>query len=144
MQGPLTVVGTGNTPFDLVIANGTYRDVFFDAPLTSLVPANSVYNANNSYYASTSLSSSIGRIGSWRGLSAAQKSTIKGQVESARQAGLKSRYWDTPSWPVGWRNRVWENLMELGADVLNVDDLIGAARWDWEMCVVGGVNICNS
>lgn len=32
-QRPITVVGTGNTPFDLVTANSTYRDVFFDAPL---------------------------------------------------------------------------------------------------------------
>lgn len=33
INGPVTVVGTGNTPFDLVIANSTYRDIFFDAPL---------------------------------------------------------------------------------------------------------------
>lgn len=34
--------------------------------------------------------------------------------------------------------------MELNADVLNVDDLTAAARWDWQMCVVAGINICNS
>ena len=32
----ITVVGTGNTPFDLVIENKTYRDIFFDAPLDEL------------------------------------------------------------------------------------------------------------
>jgi hypothetical protein len=36
IQGPITVVGTGNTPFDLVVANTTYRDIFFDAPLDQL------------------------------------------------------------------------------------------------------------
>ncbi|KAJ5159707.1 uncharacterized protein N7482_006711 [Penicillium canariense] len=37
IPGPVTVVGTGNTPFDLLTANATYRDVFFDAPLDKLV-----------------------------------------------------------------------------------------------------------
>ncbi|TKA69100.1 hypothetical protein B0A49_04415, partial [Cryomyces minteri] len=36
IMGPVTVVGTGNTPFDLITSNDTYRDVFFDAPLESL------------------------------------------------------------------------------------------------------------
>lgn len=36
VNGPITVVGTGNTPFDLVTANSTYRDIFFDAPLDYL------------------------------------------------------------------------------------------------------------
>lgn len=30
---PVTVVGTGNTPFDILTQNTTYRDTFFDAPL---------------------------------------------------------------------------------------------------------------
>ncbi|PYH44002.1 uncharacterized protein BP01DRAFT_92186 [Aspergillus saccharolyticus JOP 1030-1] len=36
IPGPITVVGTGNTPFSLVTANTTYRDIFFDAPLNLL------------------------------------------------------------------------------------------------------------
>lgn len=36
VRGAVTVVGTGNTPFDLVVANTTYRDIFFDAPLDKL------------------------------------------------------------------------------------------------------------
>lgn len=36
IPGAITVVGTGNTPFDLVTANSTYRDIFFDAPLERL------------------------------------------------------------------------------------------------------------
>jgi hypothetical protein len=139
---PLTIVASGDAPFDLIIANDTFRDVFFDAPLTNL-NTDTVYNTNNSYYASTSLSEAIGRVGSWK-LSSDQKVKITSQVQRAKDLGLKSRYWDTPAWPVGWRNRVWENLMELDADVLNVDDLIAAARWDWQMCVVAGINICNS
>jgi hypothetical protein len=33
VQRAVTVVGTGNAPFDLLATNKTYRDVFFDAPL---------------------------------------------------------------------------------------------------------------
>lgn len=33
VPGPITVVATGNAPFDLITANDSYRDIFFDAPL---------------------------------------------------------------------------------------------------------------
>jgi hypothetical protein len=36
IEGPITVVGTGNTPFDLVTSDATYRDIFFDAPLDQM------------------------------------------------------------------------------------------------------------
>jgi hypothetical protein len=36
VPGPIIVVGTGNAPFDLLTANSTYREVFFDAPLDEL------------------------------------------------------------------------------------------------------------
>ncbi|KAF7585814.1 Altered inheritance of mitochondria protein 6 [Aspergillus hancockii] len=36
VNGPITVVGTGNTPFNMVTANTTYRDIFFDAPLEKM------------------------------------------------------------------------------------------------------------
>lgn len=36
VYGPVTVVGTGNTPYDKIVANQTYRDIFFDAPLDKL------------------------------------------------------------------------------------------------------------
>jgi hypothetical protein len=36
IEGPITVVGTGNTPFDLLVSNTTYRDIFFDAPLDQM------------------------------------------------------------------------------------------------------------
>jgi hypothetical protein len=36
VKGNVQVVMTGNTPFDLLISNTTYRDVFFDAPLDKI------------------------------------------------------------------------------------------------------------
>lgn len=44
IDGPVTVVVTGNAPFNKVVENAHYRDMFFDAPLellSSLVPSTS-------------------------------------------------------------------------------------------------------
>jgi hypothetical protein len=143
VERPLTIVATGDAPFSAITANATYRDIFYDAPLTKLSAIGTPYNSNNSYYASASLGEAVGRV-AFRGISTEQKSKIEKQVQKAHELGLKSRYWDTPSWPVGFRNKIWGTLVELGASVLNVDDLTAAARWDWQMCVVGGLNICNT
>ncbi|RFU35665.1 hypothetical protein B7463_g632, partial [Scytalidium lignicola] len=142
VQRPITIVGSGDAPFDAITANTTYRDIFYDAPLTKLSDVDTAYNSNNSYYASTSLSEAVGMV-MFGSFTSKQKSKAAGQVQRAEDLGLKSRYWDTPGWPVGWRNRIWEELVRLQASVLNADDLTAAARWDWEMCVVAGVNICN-
>jgi hypothetical protein len=161
----LTVVATGNAPFDLITASPTHRDIFYDAPLDRLyepssespssssnppssrltrrsppilssssssssnLPASS-FDPSNSYYASVSFTRSIGFL--WRGrLTTSQIDLIRGQIRGARARGLKARYWETPSWPRGLRNHVWRVLVREGAEVLNVDDLPGAARESW-------------
>ncbi|KAF2646099.1 hypothetical protein P280DRAFT_475044 [Massarina eburnea CBS 473.64] len=149
VPGPITVVATGNAPFDLVIANSTYRDIFFDAPLEimyedpSSAPApkrdgqgtvgideNSHFDLTNSYYASVSFGKSIGWL--WFGrISDAQMTRIRGQIRGAKQRGLMARYWGTPDWPVSLRNKVWEVLVEEGVDYLNGDDLGAMTRLDW-------------
>lgn len=182
---PITVVGTGNTPFDVLTHNATYRDAFFDAPLDQMweprkktaemagwpefddtvpgeglvedegsaeedIPTSYVeikpptdvgqgmsgvlpgdeFNETNSFYASVSFGKAVGRM--WRGrLSARQMKIIRGQVRGAHRRGLKARYWDLPSWPLGLRNHVWEVLVSEGVDVLNVDDLRAASRQVW-------------
>ncbi|KAH8599916.1 hypothetical protein B0O99DRAFT_504018 [Bisporella sp. PMI_857] len=168
----VTVVGTGNTPFDVLTKNHTYRDAFFDAPLNEMWeprdkhsaehgessdvpekgeepksspsgkrPANvgqglsgvlpgDEFSPENSYYASVSLNEAVGQI--WRGhLTPKQINIIRGQIRGAHRRGLKVRYWDTPSWPIGLRNHVWEVLIREGADILNVDDLRAASRQVW-------------
>lgn len=166
VPGPITVVATGNAPFDLITANTTYRDIFFDAPLDRLYeepsddpetshPTASVelhrqkppvtkregqgtvgtdedshFDSTNSYYASVNFKQSIGWV--WFGhLSSQQVKLIRGQVQGAKKRGLKARYWGTPSWPVGLRNRVWQILVEEGVDYLNGDDLRAMTRLDW-------------
>lgn len=128
-QRQVTVVGTGNTPFESVIANSTYRDAFFDAPLDKL--ENSTFDSTNSYYASTSFWESIGNV-FFRGKPSDEQLTkIRAQIKEAHARGLHSRYWELPPWPIHIRNRIWEVLVEEGIDLLNVDDLEAATKEDW-------------
>ena len=130
--GPVTVVGSGNAPFDQIVANTTYRDVFFDAPLDQL-PDNT-FNSTNSWYASVSLNKAVNRV--WLGeFSHNQLQTIREQIRAAHEQGLKVRYWNLPSWPIHARNHIWEILVREGVDSLNVDDLKGAAKKDWSKFV---------
>ena len=152
IQGPLTVVGTGNTPFELVSSKSSnpHLDVFFDAPLDQMweskeqpsALANSssleispsidqdLYNATNSYYASASFADTIGY--PWQGqLTDQQLSIIRGQLAGAHKRGLKARYWELPFWPIGLRNHIWDLLVKEGIDLLNVDDLAAATQQKW-------------
>jgi hypothetical protein len=159
LKGPVTVVGTGNTPFQLITANTTYRDIFFDAPLDKLmhpkpilashsvvgsssavapgggqgnvgVTPSTEFNPENSYYASVNFANTIGF--PWRGnLSQKQLHKLRAQIKAAHEKGLKARYWNTPAWPIGLRNHIWNVLMKEGADMLNVDDLRAASKVDW-------------
>ncbi|KAI0472088.1 hypothetical protein GGR56DRAFT_106390 [Xylariaceae sp. FL0804] len=134
----VTVIGTGNSPFDSLGRNSTYREVFFDAPLGDMghdveyVSAHSTsltYNVTNSFYASADLRAAVGY--TWGGFNKAQLQILRRQIRGAHQRGLKVRYFNTPAWPVNLRNKVWRQLMKEGADVLNVDDLRAAVRKRW-------------
>ena len=43
IHGPITVVLSGNVPFDLITANKTYRDVFYDAPLEKIADTSAIW-----------------------------------------------------------------------------------------------------
>ncbi|KAJ5123286.1 hypothetical protein N7448_009383 [Penicillium atrosanguineum] len=161
IPGPVTVVGTGNAPFDLISANSTYRDIFFDAPLDKLVDdslgdqyvsttrsrdldqgqGNSgmpetinshTFNLTNSYYASVSFKKAIGFPWPFH-FSQHQMELIRAQVRVAHHHGLKVRYWGLPSWPRSLRNHIWRILAQEGIDMLNVDDLLAATKGEWRI-----------
>lgn len=134
---PLTIVATGDASFDQ-IRNSSTKDIFFDAPLSNL---DSAYNQSNSYYASVSLKKGVGR-GALFPLTSGQRQTVAKQANDAKQLGLISRYWSTPSWPVNVRNTVWEQLLGEGVGVLNVDALWTAGLRDWRLCWAVGWGIC--
>ncbi|MCJ1265232.1 Altered inheritance of mitochondria protein 6 [Lobaria immixta] len=154
IHGPITVVGTGNTPFNLVASaeSNPHLDVFFDAPLDEMWASNSgaetnsvldrneglggsdtaseSYTAMNSYYASVSFNKAIGHLSGGR-FSDKQMARLRGQILGAQRRGLKARYWELPYWPISLRTHVWDVLVQEGVDLLNVDDLKGATDRDW-------------
>jgi len=142
INGPITIVASGlaSKRVDLVEAsNGT---VFLDAPLTDLAEPNSPYNASNSLYASSQLARAIGGNVPLSGFNQKQKVRIESLIKDAQARGLKSRFWATPSWPVGLRDRVWKQLVARNVGMLNVDDVETAALWNWNWCVVAGMRLC--
>jgi len=96
----------------------------------SLSDADSPYNTTNSLMGTAQFSSIVGKViaGEMRD---DQKDKLKAVVKSAHDRGIGVRLWDTPSWPVRWRNKVWMGLVECGVDLLNVDDVWAAADVKW-------------
>ncbi|KAF7176519.1 hypothetical protein CNMCM7691_002837 [Aspergillus felis] len=139
VHGPVTVVGTGNTVFDLVVTEED-RYVFFDAPLDELAQ-NSTYTSENSYYASVSLKKAVGAVWLW-GPTDNQKQVMQKMISTASERGLLSRFWSIPSWPVSLRMRLWRFLVDSGVGMLNVDDVVEATRWNWDWCIVAGLVLC--
>ena len=129
IPGPLTVVGSGDTPFDSIASNDTYRDIFFDAPLDKL-SGDDEYTTENSYYASASFGDAIGQtfLGALNGN---QEGKIKDQIKAANDKGLKARYWDTPTWPTFQRDHIWNLIMCDGAGMLSMDDMNAVKEHDW-------------
>ncbi|KAF7866764.1 hypothetical protein EAF04_005606 [Stromatinia cepivora] len=115
---PIIVVASGNAPFDLLNSNTTYRDIFYDAPLSDI--SNPIYNNTNSYYASCSMSKALGNQWLWK-FSSAQLRKINTQISTTSEKGLKARYWDTPAWPVTFQDYITGILVENGIGMLNVD-----------------------
>ncbi|KAG0126602.1 hypothetical protein HOY82DRAFT_491537 [Tuber indicum] len=129
VRGQITVHLTGDAPFDSIIANSTYRDYFYDAPLRDL--SNGRYTPNNTIVASGQFGRDVGSVIWGRGMTKEQKHIVRAQIAEAHKRGIMARYWDTPGWPISVRNAVWGVLMQEGVDLLNADDLKAASYLDW-------------
>lgn len=128
-QSAITVIGTGNTPLGSVLSLEP-RDYFFDAPLTDLGtnPANVTWSPSIAPIASTDYEVAV----AWDGIddiTDAQRQIIENLVGTAHNLGIKARFWDTPGWPIFARNKVWQQLLQSGADWLNADDLKSASNF---------------
>ncbi|KAG5305189.1 PI-PLCc_GDPD_SF superfamily domain-containing protein [Histoplasma capsulatum G186AR] len=141
--GPVTVIGTGNTPLSLV-GPVPDRDYFYDGPLADLQKEGSRdITKYISPIASTNFAAAIGvdsitlppREGENEGekdpswLNSSQLGTLRGQIEAAKKKGIGARYWGTPGWPVRERNEVWRTLLKEGVVLLNADDLEGVQEY---------------
>lgn len=144
--GPITVVGTGNTPLDRVLTQhgGLKRFIFLDGPLERLSETEddtsdeAVIEGNDSSSGSAQgfnftqgvsplVSSSLRRLVQKEeineGLTPHDFETIKLQVDIAHSRGMKTRIWDTPWWPLHLRETIWSQILSAGSDYLNLDDL---------------------
>lgn len=127
IPGPVTIIGTGNTPLKQV-QGVSPRDYFFDANLAMLNSTQSNITSTVSPIASVDFASVFGEVRNGT-FSSAQLATLNAQVQYAKSKGIGARYWDTPAFPVSSRNRVWTQLWAEGAMLINVDDLIGGAGY---------------
>ncbi|KAK5133929.1 hypothetical protein LTR08_007158 [Meristemomyces frigidus] len=129
VPGPVTVIGTGNTPLNQV-QGVSPRDYFFDAKLPYLATTSSNITADVSPIASTNFAVQFGDVRN-ETFNATQQALLDQQVATAHAKGIAVRYWDQPGWPIGTRNAIFRILWSAGVDLLNVDDLEGAANF-WQ------------
>ncbi|EAS31129.1 uncharacterized protein CIMG_06608 [Coccidioides immitis RS] len=125
ISAPVTVIGTGNTPLNL-ITELENRDYFYDAPLAELdQPELDNISSLISPIASTSFEAAVGATNQDKEdpLTSAQLETIRAQIKKAKSKGIGARYWQTPGWPIRRRNEIWRVLLKEGVALLNVDDL---------------------
>lgn len=73
--------------------------------------------------ASTDFFESFGAVKSPKGLDERQLGVLREQVKGAHEKGIAVRYWNQPDWPIGVRDKIWEQFVEEGVDLLNLDDL---------------------
>ncbi|THD00376.1 hypothetical protein EYZ11_000103 [Aspergillus tanneri] len=131
-KGPITVIGSGNTPL-ILVAPVADRDYFFDAPLDFLhTPIYAGVTSLISPIASAGFKRAVGAINSSDEdsvLSKKQLKTLRSQIKTAKDRGIGARYWGTPHYPISTRNAVWRSLLQEGVALLNADDLDAAAGY---------------
>jgi hypothetical protein len=102
VPGPLTIIGTGDTPLASVQALGHAasrpRDIFLDAVL-DLIPQDKENTLNRTVcpLASSDFQKSVGA--SWT-VPAVARPRIRRLVEAAHERGIQARFWHTPGFPV--------------------------------------------
>ncbi|KAJ9257985.1 hypothetical protein DTO207G8_1762 [Paecilomyces variotii] len=129
-NAPVTIIGTGNTPLELVgpVAD---RDYFYDAPLASLNETEYAgVTSLISPIASADFQSIFGTVSDTDPVfTDEQLSILRAQIATAKSRGIGARYWDTPYYPIRLRNAVWRELLKEGVGLLNADDLDAVAEF---------------
>jgi hypothetical protein len=130
-KGAVTVIGTGNTPLDLVEPI-TDRYYFWDAPIPILNSTLSNITSFVSPVASTDFYANFGPV-LGTSLNETQVELLREQVKTLHDKGIKLRYWNQPEWPISTRNGIWRQLRTEGVDFINADDVVAAAGigYDW-------------
>jgi hypothetical protein len=88
--GPVTVIGTGNTPLDQV-QDKTFRDYFYDAPIPLLGTTFSNITSDVSPIASTDFTAVFGTI-TGTTFNSTQLATLRSQIATAKNKGILTRF----------------------------------------------------
>jgi hypothetical protein len=111
---PVTIVLSGNKPFDL-IATETNRYAFIDENLMTMQKNN--FSVSYSPLASTKYSNIL----KWKGkgkITEIEKNKLRSLAESAHSQGKKVRLWASPE-----NKNVWNELLDDGVDLISTDNL---------------------
>ncbi|ORY91781.1 hypothetical protein BCR35DRAFT_299110 [Leucosporidium creatinivorum] len=130
--GAITIILTGNgANLDVrsYVSQLDEIDMFIDAPLLDLDSAwvtpegkNQTWDPRWAPLASAAYSSAT----TWKGIfpiSASEHENLENLIKGAQARGFQTRLWSPPRWPVFAREKVWRELIELGTDWLDADDL---------------------
>ena len=157
--GPLTIIGTGDTPILRVLEHDP-RDIFIDAPLLALdrpivytdpgsgdlemldwhptfAPVASGKFPLQAYVAETAAwvvpfaSQTLDNIPYPTAAlnPSAIMSSVAAHIKLAHSKGIEARWWGVVSWPRRVRWRMWRRLKALGADWINADELEEVAQF---------------
>lgn len=116
-QGAVTVVGTGNTPLESVVAADP-RDFFYDANILSLY---STKPADGQEWGPE-----IAPLASCDYSKVSGDDQMKELVQGAHDFNIKTRFWNTDD-----NTDTWNKFWDAGSDWVNADDLAGISEaWD--------------
>ncbi|KAI5898382.1 uncharacterized protein SCHCODRAFT_02611921 [Schizophyllum commune H4-8] len=116
-QGAVTVVGTGNTPLESVVA-AEPRDFFYDANILTLY---STKPADGKEWGPE-----IAPLASCQWSKVDGDDQMQELVKGAHDLKIKTRFWDTDS-----NEETWNKFWDAGSDWVNADDLEAISK-AWE------------
>lgn len=131
----VTVILTGDFPKELDVIDNGEGGYFGDNKRYAFQEANIIeptaLNPNASVVSTSSLSDLVEKCGfkekdmlAQGQMDASLMKCIKSMISQSHDAGLKTRIWGVPNWPVKYSTKLWHQQVEtLGVDLLNVDDL---------------------
>jgi hypothetical protein len=123
-EGAVLVIVSGNRSLEQMQSQET-RFAGYDGRLTDLdseVPADVI----------PMISDNWSRNFTWRGegpMPAEERKKLDDIVRKSHAKGRLVRFWETPDLPSPARDAVWKELLSVGVDLINTDDLEGLRRF---------------